>query len=219
MHYNESLSKIRESLLWVNANAKHAIELRETFSFPAYDESIRKKIKGTYKVYCYKICMIALYFELVMALMRMFDNSDDTASFKTLFGYLSDEFINYFETETNRKVKSEIQSALIDYNKLNGSHLVGRLKTVRHNMYAHTSMNFNKKQIAEYGYAEKLLDKTLPMLNKINLTILGKSEPFDKLSIDWKLYASDFWQSILNNGQQSTSLGTAKIKGIGTIIF
>jgi hypothetical protein len=201
MQYSASLSKIKKSLSLLNENAKHAIEFRETFSFPAYDEAIRDKIKGTSKVHCYRICMIALYFEFVMALMRMFDNHEETASFKTLFGYLSDDFIKYFETETNRKVKSEIQSALIDYNKLNGSHLLGRLKTVRHNMFAHTSMNFNKKQIAEYGYAEKLLDKTLPMLNKLNLTILGKLEPFDALRVDLKLCVSDFWQSTLNKSQ------------------
>jgi len=199
MQHNQSLSKINKNLLWLNSNAKHAIELKETFSFPAYDESIREKIKGTYKVYCYKHCMIALYFEFVMSLMRMFDNYEDTASFKTLFSYLSDDFISYYETESHRKIKSEIKLALNDYNKLNGSHLVARLKTVRHNMFAHTSMKFNKKQIAEYGYAEKLLDKTLPVLNKLNLIIRGESEPFDKLSAKWKLYAVEFWQSIINN--------------------
>jgi len=199
MQYSESLNNIKKNLSLLNNNAKLAIEFRETFSFPAYDEVIRDKIKGTPKVHCYRICMIALYFELVMALMRMFDNYEETASFKTLFGYLSDDFIKDFETEKKRKVKSEIQSAIIDYNKLNGSHLLGRLKRVRHNMFAHTSMNFNKKQIAKFGNAEKLLDKTLPMLNKLNLTILGKSEPFDELRVDLKPCVSNFWQSILNN--------------------
>ena len=202
MQHSKSLSKINENLSWLNSNAKHAIELKETFSFPAYDESIREKIKGTYKVYCYKHCMFALYFELIMSIMRMFDNYEDTASFKTLFGYLSDEYISYYESKSNRKIKSEIKLALNDYNKLNGSHLVARLKTVRHNMFAHTSMNFNKNQIAEYGYAEKLLDKTLPMLNNLNLIILEKSEPFDKISASWKLYAVEFWQSIIINSQQ-----------------
>jgi hypothetical protein len=67
-------------------------------------------------------------------------------------------------------------------------------------MVAHTSINFNKKQGAKYGYAEKLLDETLPILNKLNFAILGKAEPFDKLSVNWKLYATEFWQSIIDNG-------------------
>jgi hypothetical protein len=65
--------------------------------------------------------MIALYFELVMALMRMFDNNKETASFKTLFEYLSDDFIKEFETKTSKKVRREIKSALNDYNKLSSS--------------------------------------------------------------------------------------------------
>lgn len=200
MKYNESLNNIRKSLSSLNENAKRSIEFRETFSFPAYDKSIRDKIKGTSKVYCYSSCMIALYFELVMALMRMFDNNKETASFKTLFEYLSDDFIKEFETKTSKKVRREIKSALNDYNKLSSSHWLGRLKTVRHKMVAHTSINFNKKQGAKYGYAEKLLDETLPILNKLNFAILGKAEPFDKLSVNWKLYATEFWQSSIDNG-------------------
>jgi hypothetical protein len=202
MRYNQSLDKVHESLSWLNANARHAIELQETFTFPAYDRSIRESIKGTDKVRCYKICMVALYFEFIMALMRMYDSYErDTASFKTLFGYLSNDFIHRFEARTQRKVKSEIQSALNEYKKLKGSHFWGRLKTVRDNMFAHTSTNFNRRQIAEYGHTEKLLAKTLPMLNSLNLAIRGRTEPFDKIGAYWKAFAIEFWQDTINSGQ------------------
>ena len=71
MEYNELLKKVEQGLFWLDANARHAIELRGTFTFPAYDVSIRALIKGTNKVRCYKICLDAIYFEFVMTLMRM----------------------------------------------------------------------------------------------------------------------------------------------------
>jgi len=62
MEYNQLLEKIEQSFFWLTANARHAIELKETFSFPAYDKSIRKLIEGTNKVRCYKVCLDAIYF-------------------------------------------------------------------------------------------------------------------------------------------------------------
>jgi len=88
MEYNQLLEKVEQSLAWLDANARHAIECQETFTFPAYDASIRKLIKGTNKVRCYKICLDAIYFDFVMTLMRMHDSYErDTVCFKKLFDY------------------------------------------------------------------------------------------------------------------------------------
>ena len=208
MEYDQMLNKVMLRLAWLNANARHAIELRETFTFPAYDTSIRKIIRGTNNVRCYKVCLDAVYFEFIMTLMRMYDNykSDDTACFEKLIECLSADFVQNFESKTQRRVKSKIQSAIKEYLSLKDSHLVARLKTVRHKMFAHTSTNFNSSQVAKYGYAEELLQRTLPMLNNLNSAIHDKVEPFDKISKCWKGYATEFWQIFLKkdgNGQQA----------------
>jgi hypothetical protein len=201
MQYNELLKKVEQGLFWLDANARHAIELHETFTFPAYDASIRALIKGTNKVRCYKICLDAIYFEFVMTLMRMYDSYErDTICLKTLFEYLSNDFVQDFETKTRRKVESEIQSARKEFKSLNGSHLLGRLRTVRNNMFAHTSPNFNRNQVAKYGHAEKLLERILAMLNSLNSAIGGKAEPYDKIKEYWKKYAREFWQTLLSKG-------------------
>jgi hypothetical protein len=198
MQYGQLLNKVEGGLFWLNAHADHAIELRETFTFPAYDASLRKLIKGSNKVRCYKICLEAVYFEFVMTLMRMYDSYErDTICFKTLFEYLSDEFIQNFETKTGRQIKNKIQSALNEYKSLNGSHLVSRLRTVRDKMFAHTSTNVNRSQVAKYGHAEKLLERTLPMLNTLSSAIRDKVEPYDKRSKYWKGYATEFWQGLI----------------------
>ncbi len=117
MQYNHLLKKVEQGLFWLDANGRHAIELQETFTFPAYDVPIRELIKDTNKVRCYKVCLDAIYFEFVMTLMRMYDNYEhDTVCFQKIFEYLSDDFIQKFETETRRKVKGKIQSALNEFN-------------------------------------------------------------------------------------------------------
>ena len=200
MEYNQLLKKIEQSLFWLNANAGHAIELKETFSFPAYNSSIRKLAKGTNKVRCYKVCLDALYFEFVMTLMRMYDSYEyDTICFKKLSEYLTDDFIQQYEMNTKREVRTKIESALTEFQNLKASHLVGRLKTVRHNMFAHTSTNFNRNQVANYGHAEQLLEKTLSMLNSLNSAFRDKIEPYDRISTFWKGYAKEFWQGLIKD--------------------
>lgn len=199
MNYNELLKKIEQGLFWLDANARHAIELQETFDFPAHDASIWALIKGTRKVRCYKVCLDAIYFEFVMTLMRMYDSYErDTICFKRLFEYLSDDFVKDFQAKTRRKVEAEIQFAGKEFKSLNGSHLVGQLRKVRNNMFAHTSTDFSRSQVAKYGHAEKLLERTLPMLNDLNSSIGGKAEPYDKIRENWKKYAMEFWQNLLS---------------------
>lgn len=198
MEYNQLVKKIDQSLYWLNDNAIHAIELKETFSFPAYDRSIRELIKGTKKVLCYKVCLDAIYFEFIMTLMRMYDSYEyDTVCFKKLSEYLTDDFLQQYENNTQRDVGIEIESALKEFQSLKGSHLIGKLKTVRHNMFAHTSTNFNRNQVAEYGDPEKLLEKTLPILNSLNFAFRNKKEPYDEISTLWKGYAKEFWKDLI----------------------
>lgn len=201
IEYNQLLDKVMIRLSWLNANAIQAIKLRETFTFPAHDTALRHIIRGTHIVACYKVYLDAVYFEFIMTLMRMYDNykNDDTACFEKLIECLSVDFVRHFEIKTQRKVKSKIQSAIKEYLSLKDSHLVVRLKTVRHKMFAHTSTNFNSSQLAKYGYAEELLERTLPMLNDLNSAICDKIEPFDKLSEHWQNYSTEFWQIFLNN--------------------
>jgi len=195
MEYEQIFKKIEQNLCWLNANARHAIELQETFLFPAYDTTIRESIKNTNKVRCYKVCLDALYFEFVMTLMRMFDSYEhDTICLQNVFELLSDDFVKHFEIKNKKEIRNEINLASNQYEGLKGSHLVARLSGVRHKHYAHTATNFDRNQFADYGHAEELLKKTLPMLNNLNFAILGKTESFDQVENFWKGYAVEFWQ-------------------------
>ena len=199
MLYKKELDQVKKILLWLNANGRHAIELSETFAFPAYDVSIRNAIKGTNKVRCYNTCMIALHVEFILALMRMYDTyKGNTACFEALFKYLSNDFIRHHEASSHTTIAESIHTALNHYKALKGSHVLGRLKTVRNKMFTHTSTRFNRSQIAEYEDADKLLNKTLPILNIINYAITGKEEPFGNISRWWRGYSRDFW-SVYSN--------------------
>ena len=45
MTFEKSLKKIDQCLFWLNPNAKHAIELKETFTYPAYNYELSNSIK------------------------------------------------------------------------------------------------------------------------------------------------------------------------------
>ena len=199
MDYDEQSRRIRTSLYWLDVNAKHAIELHESFKYPAYNERVREYIRGTRNARYYDICLKSIYFEFIMTLMRMYDSYErDTACFSRLFKLLTRDFVSKFKNNTDINIESIIRKANDDYKILNGSHIMGKLKAVRHNMYAHTGTKFNRKQVAAYGDAEKLLDKTLPILNELNVAIYGKPEPYDRISSIWGEYSREFWDKYIN---------------------
>lgn len=198
MGYDELLKNIKQGLYWLDVNARHAIELQETFTFPAYDNSICGFVKGTDKARCYNLCLNALYFDFVMTLMRMYDSYErDTACFENVFDYLSDDFVLDFKSNTGKDINTDIAEAQKKYSNITGSHLLGSLRIVRHKIFAHTSIDFPTEQRAKYGYAEDLLARTLPMLNRLNTAINGKAEPYDSIHAHWKGFAKDFWQSMI----------------------
>jgi hypothetical protein len=202
--YEKSLKKIDQCLFWLNPNAKHAIELKETFSYPAYNDELRNSVKGTNSVRAYKICLESIYFEFIMTLMRMYDSYEkETACFKNLFNEINENFIESYEKDKNIKIKEELNSIVHDFNNLKGSHLVSRLTTVRNKLFAHTATNFNSNQFAHYGHAEELLDKTLPLLNRLNKIFSNRIEPFESIITLWKGYSLEFWNNFLNTSIKS----------------
>ena len=197
--YEKSLKKIDQCLFWLNPNAKHAIELKETFSYPAYNDELRNSVKGTNAVRVYKICLESIYFEFIMTLMRMYDSYEkETACFKNLFNEINENFIESYEKDKNIKTKEELNTIVHDFKKLKGSHLVSRLTTVRNKLFAHTATNFNSNQFADYGHAEELLDKTLPLLNRLNKIFSNRIEPFESIINHWKGFSSEFWEKFVN---------------------
>ena len=202
MEFDKSLQTVEKNLFWLNANARHAIELQETFSFPAHDPSLRELIKGTKKVRCYKISLEAIYFEYIMTLMRMYDSYQrNVMCFEALFQNLTIDFVHEFERINKRDIKSSIDHSCQKYNELKGSHLVSKLTKIRHKMYAHTAADFNRNQFGKHGDAEKLLSETLPMLNSVIKAIWNKEEPYEHLVNHWKSYSSEFWKflPLINN--------------------
>jgi len=202
--YEKSLKKINQCLFWLNPNAKHAIELKETFSYPAYNDELRNSLKGTNAVLVYKVCLESIYFEFIMTLMRMYDSYEkETACFKNLFNEINENFIESYEKDKNIKIKGELKSIVHYFNNLKGSHLVSRLTTVRNKLFAHTATNFNSNQFAEYGHAEELLEKTLPLLNRLNKLFSNRIEPFESIIDHWKGFSSEFWKKFVNTAIKS----------------
>jgi hypothetical protein len=156
---------------------------------------LRDSIKGTNKLRCYNVYIKSVYYELVMTLTRMYDqrNEPGDVCFKRLFELLSDDFIKELETQTTKQIKAKIKSAFNDYKYLNGSHYLSRLRIIRHKRFAHTSFNFDKRQLPKYGDAERLLHKTLLMLNKIDTAVRDNTIDYEEYGLFWNSYAVEFW--------------------------
>lgn len=204
MDFEGSLKKIEQCLFWLNPNARHAIELKETFTYAANNDELRNSIKGTNHVRVYTTCLNALYFELIMTLMRMYDSYErETANFQNLFKQTDDNFIESYEKYKNVKIKEEFVSIVHDFTELKSSHLVARQTYIRNKLFAHTATDFNSNQFPNYGDAEKLLNKTLPLLNKLNEIFRNASEPFDSISKYWEGYSSEFWRKFTNLSKEN----------------
>jgi len=139
-----------------------------------------------------------------MTLMRMYDNYErETACFKNLFNEIDDKFIESFEKHKNTDIKEELNSVIHEFTKLNGSHLVSRLTIARHKIFAHTATNFNSNQFADYRHAEELLEKTLPLLNRLNKIFRNRLEPFEQITKRWKDFSSEFWIKFINKTREN----------------
>jgi hypothetical protein len=201
MNYKQIFKKIEQCLFWLNLNIRNAIELKEMFTCAANDKSLHMSIKGTKVVRGYNVNLKALYFEYVMTLMRIFDAYErDTASLKNIFVYLhEDDFIKTFEKKSQRDISQRIKEAEQNYKALKGSHYLARLSTVRNKLFAHTTTEFNRNELADYNHADELLIKTIPIIQDLHLVIYDKEESYDKFSEYWKGYAAKYWTTIRNN--------------------
>lgn len=70
------------------------------------------------------------------------------------------------QTET-----SEIFFLLKDFKKLKGSHLLARLRSIRNQLFAHTTIEQKWDNPAQYGDAEKLLEKTIQFVSRLNSAV------------------------------------------------
>lgn len=108
-----------------------------------------------------------------------------------------------------RKETSQISSLFQNYEKLKGSHLLNRLRTVRNELFAHTAIERNRNNPARYGDAEELLEKTAQFVDRLNSSVKSLHDDYQGEIKTWQEHAKYFWENIVGEStEKPTSQST-----------
>ena len=233
MPHSKDLEKATKILEIIDINLRHALKLKEYFSRAAYQDDVRAHFDNSKAAPGYSQVLDSIYFELIMTIVRMYDDlSDDkhgknTASLPRLVQILSQADVladlqaRSIEGQTprgklekqlqrqdkdflERLRKKAIESAqadlttlsrlLKDFEKIKGCHQLARLRSVRHQLFAHTAIVRNPNNPARYGDAEALLEKTKALVSGLNSVVKRLHCSYtDHIDI-WQDHADHFWK-------------------------
>ncbi len=231
----EKADKAVEILKLVDGNVRHAFKLQSYFCCAAYNDEVKKRFDQNEAAPGYNQILDSLYFELIMTLVRLFDNihekksDQNTASIPKLMSLLSEtevvamlqlrsvqrkvltgdlklelksfdlDFLKRLDAEAIQSAyneTSQIFGLFQNYEKLKGSHLLGRLRTVRNELFAHTAIERNRNNPARYGDAEKFLEKTAIFVASLNSSVKSLHNDYKDEIEKWQEHAKYFWKAL-----------------------
>lgn len=180
----------------------------------AYNPDVADRYDDTWEAHGYTVVINAVFMEQLAILMRLWDkrDHDDVLSIRRAKKILGDaNFLDWFiRNERNNPgtytpdqreelIRENLTKFNDAYNHAKGHHTLGRLRSIRNEMLAHNAEK-SVGQKAEWGYADDLLEMTIPIAEAVN--IIAFSHGFDGKGLVgvWATYADRFW--------------TAAIKGI-----
>ena len=92
---------------------------------------------------------------------------------------------------------SEIIALVQEFTQLKGNHHLSRLRSLRHELLAHTAIERNQNNPARYGDAEELLKKTTDLVCRLNSAIRSLHGDYQSHINIWREHAEYFWQKVL----------------------
>jgi hypothetical protein len=110
------------------------------------------------------------------------------------------EFLDKLRANAKHSAQSEISeiaSLIKEFEQLKGNHHLGRLRSIRNELLAHTAIERNRNNAARYGDAEELLEKTARFVSKLNSAIINLHWNYQSHINTWQEHAEFFWQRVL----------------------
>lgn len=248
MTAGEKAEKAIRILEFIDGNVRHALKLRAYFCRAAYRDDVKTYFDQSKAAPGYNQAVDSLYFELIMTLVRLYDDlpdqkhAENTASIPELIGILSQteiiaelqarstqrktpkdqlekelessdkDFLEKLKADARRLVQgetSEIFCLLTEFKKLKGSHLLGRLRSVRNELFAHTAIDRNRNNSARYGDAEDLLEQTMRFVSRLNSAVRSVHCTYQEHIQMWLEHADCFWQAVAQRDEKEP---TAELK-------
>ncbi|HDR9275780.1 hypothetical protein VI03_10130 [Burkholderia vietnamiensis] len=218
---------IRAKLLVVAAEEEMllAIMFHETWKPTAYDGDLRARIGGSYAAHTFEIIRLALRREVVMALMRLWDDHrqalklnsivDVLQSAECFDGLMRERIAAVGATEeeadtlrdTHRKFRDDMVALVRKHTHSNDpSPLLDRLRTIRHERLAHRQAEQPTDPaglLATDEEVEDLYQDSRRIINYMALLLLGRSF---YLALDsgrpYRESARYFWESVRGEGAE-----------------
>ena len=120
------------------------------------------------------------------------------------------EFFDQLSAEAKAAAQAEAAETIAlvnEFAQLKGNHYLGRLRSIRHELFAHTAIERNQNNAARYGDAEKILEKTVRFVSRLNSAVRSRHWDYQSHIDTWQEYAGYFWQKVLAkekpNGQRT----------------
>ena len=181
----DPLSLAQEVMGKVVSDVKRAIAVRALYARCADQADIIEAYRNTYEGQGFQTIRNALLLELIIILMRIYDKpGENTASLQSLSRHLSN-------VQEQPQIRND---ALRRIETLKGDHRLRALRRLRHEVLAHTAMEFSCSPPARYGYAESLLDDTIIVVHEQATTLLGTNYDYEERKDMWAKYAEAFWK-------------------------
>lgn len=125
---------------------------------------------------------------------------------KELQSYDTDFLMKLRANATNsaQAETSQIFALIGEFNKLKGSHLIARLRTIRHELFAHTAIERTRNNPPHYGDAEELLDKTTRFVAQLNSAVRSLHCTYEEHIQTCQEQADYFWTYVVGKNTEKT---------------
>ncbi|MCZ6774363.1 MAG: hypothetical protein O7G83_20590 [Proteobacteria bacterium] len=196
----EKVSDAREISERLDVEIRHSIALNALHLRGAFQSDVPDVFDDSLEAWGYNLVVFALHAELIMALTRIFDVMENTASLPMLMEILRDtQVVEALCADARNNVPGDairqiIKEAHEDLARLRNSHQLARVKTIRNKMLAHLARDWEKSQRAQNRHTIELVEMTFPTIEKLNLALRGENLSYRETASNEEVYADNFWR-------------------------
>lgn len=162
-------------------------------------KDIKERYNHTFEARALSIIHDSLHITMIMALMRMYDRDDRSASIPSLISILEKPGVLGYLKQKSRPQRENIdtwmRSVKLRVARLRNDDTLKALKRLRNFTLAHIDPNKAARHGAKYGYERRILNRTAPIIRLFLLIVSSTDTDFSEVRKIWRFYAQHFWGS------------------------
>ncbi len=214
--------RAREIIRVIKSNIEDAIAIEAMLSWSNDDPAVRRAYNQNPAVYGCNLIRHTMLIQLALVMMRIhYPGTRNTAALPHLFKLLQDQDVRaefcrdaraWHPIELDLAESSEqtaveaISDAQARWEVIKGQEPNKRLRKHRTHYIAHSLIEMSDEEKAVCDDAYKLLEDTTPIVEKLQLGLLGRSEGFANIRETRRKQAEAFWSSAVAGVETSRRL-------------